>query len=151
MDILELRKKALDEIANMNNHDIFARRYKNNLKFVHYSGVVRDGEMKDALEKYVLRKSKDYLKRFQLGLEKYADHVSYPEFLAYAIKKNEFSEKEKKAIPFDHGQTVENFCNSYYNDNLLDYLKDDLLNPEPFPEDRGYFDSHPSCCSCLFL
>lgn len=153
MEIPELRKKALDKIANMDNHDIFARRYKSNLNFVYYSGVVGDSEMKESLEKYVLRKAKNYLKRFQLGLERYADHVSYPEFLAYAIRKNEFSYEELKNIPFDHGETVESFCEIYDDGNSLDYLKDDLLNPEPFPEDKGYFESdiHPSCCSRLFF
>ena len=82
----------------------------------------------------------------------YADHVGCPEFLAYALEQGVFSRRQIRKIPFDHGDTPESYIKQYGREDLIESLKQNLLNPKPIPKSKsqstyqGDFDSCPSCC-----
>jgi len=153
----KLKQIALDDLEGMplSFFDAYSRKNSETFNFL-YSQKILDNESIDAaLEKAVIKQAKnDY--DFMLSVKHrvvYADHAGVPEYLAYALDKKVFSEKEIKKIPFDHGQNAEIFVKDYLKKDLISSLRNTLLSPKPIIKYSKrtmaeYFsDSHP-CCSC---
>lgn len=63
----------------------------------------------------------------------WADHVSSPHALAYAIQHGEFSPKELRKIRFDHGDTAETFMKGKVDDLVDKIMKDLVTEVERIP------------------
>ncbi len=138
----DLKKVTLFMLNN------YARRNHETLTFFYDNGIIDDSSIEEVLEESVFRQARQYYKAITRKGRPYtiwADHIGKPEYLAYALKKNKFSKKEIKQIPFDHGESAETFPQYYGRENLLSILREELLNPKPLPKFEGYYDPHPVC------
>ncbi len=128
--------------------DFYARKYKKILNFLYKQKIIDDSLIETALEVAVFNQARrDYDMMIIKGRAYtiYADHISRPDCFAYALKKGIFSKEEIKKIPFDHGDTVERYIQIYYRENLLSIIREELLNPKPFPKLKVNYDPHPDC------
>ena len=127
--------------------DSYARQNQETLAFLYEHGIIDDSSIEKALEEAIFRQARqDYEIMTRKGKPYIiwaADHVGSPECFAYALERGEFSRREIKRIPFDHGDTVETFPQDYGKENLLSSLREELLNPKPFPKFREGYDLHP--------
>lgn len=154
----ELKKGIIEELREMKIYNLidYARKNHEELNFFYDKSIVDDKSIESALENAVLaqaRRDYDFIKidtggRSRKGIITYADHVLFPEYLAYALYKGIFSRQEIQQIPFDHGETAEEFSKGYNVEGILSNLRKKLLNPGPPVEIEGYggCDGCPSCC-----
>ncbi len=125
------------QFSNLNN---YALKYKEHINFLYNNGTIDDSSIDKGLEKGVLNQAKsDYdliiginENRKRKGDSPFpAEDLPMPEFFAYGIQKNKFSEKELSAIPWgDAGETKESFMKAYFSENLIPTLREVFLNPE---------------------
>ncbi len=145
--ISELTLNEIGELTLLSSIGSYARRNKKILNFLYKNKIIDDKDLEQVLEKIAIKTAKaDYA--FLLRSGNYADHSHYPECLAYALEKKIFSEKEIKKIKFDHGETRDSFAKFYSPKNLLNELKEQLLNPKPIPsfsKVEGYCSEHGTC------
>jgi hypothetical protein len=148
----KLKLVVLEDIKEMrvlfiNN---YARENGTIIKQLYEQEIINDNSIEEALEKAVFKQARtDYkimINKSSGPLYMYADHVGRTDCLAYALEHNQFTDKEIKNIPFDHGLNIDTYVQRYGKENLLSILKEDLFNPKPLP-DFGEYDPHP-CCSC---
>ncbi|MCK4650135.1 hypothetical protein KAT36_02785 [Candidatus Pacearchaeota archaeon] len=59
--------------------------------------------------------------------------VMNPEYLAYTIKKGEFSRSELKHIGLGNKQDAKDFCTYYQNENLIKELRENIIKPKENP------------------
>lgn len=123
----------------------------NLLAYLHKHQIIDDASIEGALEEVVFAEARnDYnflTRRNNVAPYKiWADHVGRPECLAYALQKGQFTDREIRKIPFDHGETAQTFTATYGRQNLLATLREELLNPKPLPDFGGDYDPHPACC-----
>ena len=95
-------------------------------------GVVTDDDIEEALKPVVTNSARIVYERVlnpKLGL--YADSFeTYAKILAYGIEERILNKEAISKIPFDHGETPEEFCKSYGGGKIMEDLKDRLLNPK---------------------
>lgn len=121
------------------------------LNFLHDNKFIHNSEIDSILEELVINEAKrgySILTKNLHSFQKYPDHLDYPECFAYAIQNKTFLDKELKKIKFDHGETSDSFVKLYSHKNLLNELKEELLNPKPIPsfsKIEGYCLEHGTC------
>lgn len=125
----------------------YARKNERIIDFLYDNAIIDDSSIERALEKAVIAQARgDYEIMTREGRPHtvHADHVisGRPDFLAYALQKGAFSDKEIVKIPFDHGDTAETFQRTYGKVNLLSTLREELLHPKKLPPEQTYA-SHP--------
>jgi len=146
-----LKGAAVEELRNLEVYMINMRsRWDGEIiSFLYDQGIISDSDIDDAMRSAALKQARaDYKLMTRKGLSYpiYADHCASPECLAYAIENNEFSDREIRRIPFDHGHTPEVFIREYRVENLPAYLREQLLHPRELTTvDFGDYDPHPVC------
>jgi hypothetical protein len=136
------------EIMRKGNHELL-----NSFKD---QGVIDNAGLEKAIESMVFREATtDYTNHVGGNyLFRYPDHFLHPEFFAYALQKGIFSRSELKKIRFDHGETIESYCQKYGRENLLGELTEELfVKPEPLSAimssgSDGDWDPH-WVCDCI--
>ncbi len=133
-----LEQTALKELENLNLYILpsYSRVNSSIISFLHEKRIIDDDSIEKALESAVISRAK---KDYDVVVSKkiYPDHFGKPEYLAYAISHEIFSRRQLQKIPFDHGETPETFCQHYGRENLLENLREELLNPESLPRLEG--------------
>lgn len=130
------------KVMNLELINKYARENKEILSSAYNQGIINDYLIEEALKVAVISEARrDY--KLVTKKDKYPDHVD--DYLPYALKIGEFSEEEIKKIDFDHGDNLESFLRTNYNQNLLSELRKTLLNPKA-PLDLSHIDPHPACC-----
>lgn len=149
----DIKKEILEDIEKMNINELYfyARDNHELLYSSRLLGVVSDSDLESSLRVPVIRQArKDYelltRNKRQIGLQ-YADQIPRTDIFAYAIETGEFSYKELKRIPFDHGDTPARYVRNHRHRNLLSELREMLLNPGEYP--KIGIDACTSCCSNL--
>lgn len=134
--------------------DMFVKKFKKNYKIdemIRSWNITRE-ILKDAITISLSKISKEYYKNLinkQLDKKKltykhpntnqdvesdffecdfYPDHFGAPEILAWGIKIWLFSQNELGKIKFDHNENIDNFVNTYYKENMVDKIIDDIIN-----------------------
>lgn len=126
-----LKEVTLEYLSNINlNFPVGHTRENENLvDYMHKTGVIDNRSMDSALEEAVIKAAKaDYVNVTKKGTTIKPDHVAKPEFLAYAIEKGVFSNKEVKKIPFDHGEDAKAFVKNYKVDDLITKVRLSMMN-----------------------
>jgi hypothetical protein len=152
----KLKQSALEDLSNtsLSFFDSYSRKNSEAFNFLYSKKILDNESIDNALEKAVIKQAKDDY-NFMMSIKHrvvYADHAGVPEYLAYALDKKVFSEKEIKKIPFDHGQNAEIFIKDYFKKDLISSLRNNLLSPKPMVKYSKqtmaeYFsDPHPCCC-----
>lgn len=151
MELGEIIKQAvLKGLENLDLNKPFSlsKRDHGALSFLYENGFIDDSSIEHALEVAVLRRAQNDYNHIVYGKSYPPDHAVRPECLAYAIQKGVvLTEAQVRKIPFDHGDSVETFCQTYGKENLLAKLRHELLNPKPLHTILDSdFDEHPACC-----
>ncbi len=144
-----LERTTLEEIKGLDMSYLwhYARKNHEILNLLYENGVIKENNNLDLAfgSMAINTAKKDFSLIIRLGrYSNYADHVYFPECLAYAIQKGAFSRRELKKLKFDHGQNLNSFVKEYYNPNLFNELKEKLLNPIEI-SDSG---SNVECLCC---
>lgn len=107
--------------------------------------MVSVSELNGALEKSIAGFAKKYCESKR---SEYIDHtLNRPEIMAYAMVSNMLTDKEISRIKFDPGETSASYIKSYNPDNVIDNLRELLLNPKTTEIPHfGLDDSEPSEC-----
>ena len=74
-------------------------------------GVVTQEKVLGAIHTLLKKTGRDCYNQHLTG--EYPDHTSSPPALAYALKHDEFTQKEERRIKFDHGKTKSSFIELY--------------------------------------
>jgi len=131
--LLLLELKDID-VHNINSYANYRQEI---ISILYKTSKISDEKIENVLREAVIKRGRaDYLcttvPKGCLGvLRVRADRLLMPEFLAYNIVNNIFSEEELKRIPLKRKDTVESFVAKYHKDNLLANLRSNLLNPQP--------------------
>jgi len=133
MTLEKLLKNAVKEyIKNINLlYSIYFPKSKDLevIKYLYKLNFIDNNTIEEALEKFVLKRAKkDYEVIVKQNSKIYADHLPFPEYLAYGIKKGIFCENDIKKIPFDHEDTLESFIKEYYKENLIKEMRKKFLS-----------------------
>lgn len=153
----KIAKATFEELSKLNYLSLlhYGRKCHKTLKILKNNEIIDDKIIYSALENIIKNQAMiDYeminydkkTKKQKVPVIIYADNVTNPEILAYAIKKGIFSKIELSNIPLDHNDTIESFVKKYDESNLLTDLYDKLMNPKSTATNTKYFDEHPSCC-----
>ena len=143
-----LKQTMLYRISNANLNWILGYARDNNkaIAWLYSKGIINDKEIELALKDALIKTARSDYQRMLKNKCLRPDHDAFIEGLAYALENGEFSKREIKKIPFDHGYDAEKFKNSYGKKDLLKNLRETLLNPAPFPSFEGKaFDEHFVC------
>lgn len=139
----KLRKYVLGSLKNVGvlnpenygrkNHAFFNRLYSRN--------IIDDSFIEGGLEFSVFKRARrDYnilRKRNYQGYSNFADDVGSTQAFGYALANGLFSDKEIKKIPFERGDSLENFILKYGSRDILSSIKDKILNPKPESDHRS--------------
>lgn len=119
----------LDEISKirLNQLNDYARANQNTLKTIYDKGIIDDKNIKEALITPVTVRIWEDL--YLLTKDFVFENLPNPELIAYALEHNMFSEEQLKIIPLDQGDTFQTIIDMYGKEDLLDSLKEKLLNP----------------------
>lgn len=92
-----------------------------------------------------------YLEPVKRTFPRYADHAISPEILVFAFDQGAVTPKQMQALHYAHGETAETYPGLYRNQNLIQELREKLLNPDDLLE-RVMASSLGSCglghCEC---
>ena len=148
-----LRKTTIKELENMNVDyiGILAREYEEVFSTLISKKIISEKDIKSSLEQAVIKKAKEnyYITLKNEFITHGVDHLVRPECLAYAVLKGDvFSKEEINKIPLEYpDKDMGDFLRTYKERDILEDLKEELLNPKPLPKiDNSYFDIHPACC-----
>lgn len=147
-----LKKTFLESIANKEAYrlEMSARTNKDTIARVMNTGLVSMYDLDTAITQSI---EKEAHQSYKAVTERnhHPDHVANPSVLVYAVQHNIFSEKEKELLSrrIDHGLTLNQFCDRYYDENLIETTRKRILEPKPFAASQKdkYIDPHP-VCSC---
>ena len=125
-----IREYMLDEIneIRLNHLNDYALANRDILKTIYENGILDDDNIKKALIKPVITRIWSDYEIISNGF--ILENLPNPELIAYALKHDMFSKEELKLIPLDHGDTFQTIIDMYRKEDLLGYLKDELLNPK---------------------
>ncbi len=137
-----LAKSVIDFLSTIqfSNLNLYALKYKEYINLLYNKGIINNSSIDKGLEKGVLNQARnDYCliiginenRKREGGSPFPAEDLPMPEFFAYGIQKDKFSEKELSVIPWgDAGETKESFMKTYYSENLISNLRKVFLNPK---------------------
>lgn len=146
-----LKDAVIKELNQVNVNMLSLYGSKDTLRYLYDNQIIDDYLIEEALKPAVIKQArKDYENMIDNNRKPilYADEVSMPEYLAYAIENNEFSRWELRKIPFDHGETPKSYCETYKRKDLFSKLREKILNPRPIYWEDEEYDPHPVCDSC---
>jgi len=149
----KIKDVVLDDLKKLKIYELgpYSRDRENHniLNFCYDNKFIRDFDLDSILEELVLKEAKrgySILAHNSHLFQKFPDHLDYPECFAYAIEKEIFTKPQIKKIKFDHEETPESFVKTYSREDLLGYLRKELLHPKPIPHinsDQGHcIESH---------
>ena len=137
---MDSKVEAIKYLEKLNARQVSYRPREtvDSLNSFYESGELTDPEIENALEKAARKIGREQF-NMAIKLKKYADDTS-AKYLAYALKKGEFSKKEKKKLLLD-GETLEEFIETSYRENLLTDMKEEIFSYSEPP-----INLNDSCC-----
>ncbi|MCH8520029.1 MAG: hypothetical protein LAT82_04720 [Nanoarchaeota archaeon] len=104
-------------------------------------GIIRKIDIDQGLVGTVLNRARldyDLMQRVNHGgtINRFADHVDFPECFAYGLKEGHFTDKEILQIPFDHDLDVDSYVKRYKDVNLFPNLTNLVLNYQRYKQRR---------------
>jgi len=125
-----LSSLLLKELSNLDPEHIAEYEHKDLFKLSYDKGIIDDDLVEDSLEKSILAKATVILTQLKNKnfYTVYADHISSPRSIAYALKHNYFNSKDISQIEFTDGDNLESYIKKYATKNFVQELKKDLLD-----------------------
>lgn len=74
------------------------------------------------------------------------EYIGSPFCLAYTIRRGGIVAEDAKKLIFDHGETLETFCETYYSPRLPEVFLNDILQISKELRNHSVVDPHPACC-----
>lgn len=135
MNVETKAEKTIYEIQKLDTLLIneFSWRRRGLINFLREKNYLGNIKLDKALETAVFKRAQEdysFLIRREKSIDFFAEELLHPEYLAYAIMKGKFSDRQIKKIPFDPYNIKGSFLDNYADECLILRIRDRFLNPQ---------------------
>jgi hypothetical protein len=131
-----IRELVVEEVANIDIGALFlySDEKRRTINSLYRAEVIDDETIYEGLRKAIVKRARDDY-QFMQDIKKggyrrvYADHDCDCRCLAYALENDVFNAEELKNMHFDHGENPQKYVRLYGRKDILNELKEEILNP----------------------